>query len=112
MRAYEMMIIVDVDVDDAGQKAVVDRVTQLVEAEGGSVAKVDHWGRQRYAYPINKKLEGIYTVFEIVTPASNLDETSRFLRLADGVVRHKIIRLPDAEAARRGLLGAGELSEH
>lgn len=106
MRAYELMVIVDVDVDDAGQQAVLDRIAELVQADGGSVAKVDRWGRQRYAYPINKKLEGVYSVLEIVTPASNLDETSRFLRLADDVVRHKIIRLPDAEATRRGLLGS------
>ena len=44
-------------------------------------------------------------MFDIATPASNLDELDRFLRLADDVVRHKIIRLPDSEAERRGLLG-------
>ena len=106
MRAYELMVIVDSDVDDPGVKAVNARVGELVEAEGGSVAKTDFWGRRRYAYPINHKLEGIYTVFEIVTPASNLNELDRFLRLADDVVRHKIFRLPEAEAEKRGLLGA------
>ena len=44
-------------------------------------------------------------VLEIVTAATNLDDLERILRLADEVVRHKIIRLPDREAARRGLLG-------
>jgi small subunit ribosomal protein S6 len=65
---------------------------------------VDNWGRRRFAYPINHKNEGVYTVLEIVTPAVNLDEVDRYLRLADEVVRHKLIRLPDSEAARRGLL--------
>ncbi len=106
MRAYELMVIVDSDVDDAGVAAVLDRVTEQVEAAGGRVATRDLWGKRRYAYPINKKLEGIYAVLEIATPASNLDDTDRFLRLADDVVRHKIIRLPDHEATRRGLLGA------
>ena len=106
MRAYELMVIVDGDVDEAGVKAVNERIGQLIEADNGSIVKTDLWGRRRYAYPINHKLEGIYTVFEISTPASNLDELDRFLRLADDVVRHKLIRLPDAEAARRGLLGA------
>ena len=91
MRAYE---------------AVNERIDQLIEADNGSIVKTDLWGRRRYAYPINHKLEGIYSVFEVSTPASNLDELDRFLRLADDVVRHKLIRLPDAEAARRGLLGA------
>ncbi|HBX77771.1 MAG TPA: 30S ribosomal protein S6 [Acidimicrobiaceae bacterium] len=106
MRAYELMVIVDSDVDDAGVKAVNERIEQLIVADGGSVVKTDFWGRRRYAYPINHKLEGIYTVLEISTTASNLDEVDRFLRLADDVVRHKLIRLPDAEAERRGLLGA------
>ena len=56
-------------------------------------------------YEINHKDEGYYVVLEIVTEASNLDDVDRFLRLADETVRHKAIRLPDAEAERRGLLG-------
>jgi small subunit ribosomal protein S6 len=105
MRAYELMVIVDGDVDDAGQKAVLERIGDLIGADGGKIATTDLWGRRRYAYPINKKLEGIYSVLEIVTPASNLDTTDRFLRLADDVVRHKIIRLPEGEATKRGLIG-------
>lgn len=105
-RAYELMIIVDRDADDAANRAVVERVNELVTADGGSIPTVDNWGRRRFAYPINHKDEGIYTVFEIVTEALNLDELDRFLRLADDVVRHKLIRLPDKEAARRGLLTA------
>jgi small subunit ribosomal protein S6 len=98
------MIIVDVDVDDATGKAVVNRAKEMVEAAGGTVPTVDHWGRRRYAYPINHKHEGVYSVLEIVTEAPNLDDVDRYLRLADEVVRHKLIRLPDSEAARRGLL--------
>ena len=105
-RAYELMIIVDQDVDDAANRAVIARVTEMVTADGGTVPKVDNWGRRRFAYPINHKQEGVYTVLEIVTEAPNLDETDRFLRLADDVVRHKLIRLPEKEAARRGLLTA------
>ncbi len=103
-RVYELMIIVDVDVDDATGKAVVNRAKEMIEAAGGTVPTVDHWGRRRYAYPINHKHEGVYSVLEIVTEAPNLDDVDRYLRLADEVVRHKLIRLPDSEAARRGLL--------
>ena len=103
-RVYELMIIVDQDVDDATNKATIAKVVELIEADGGTVPTVDHWGRRRFAYPINHKHEGVYTVLEIVTQAANLDEVDRYLRLADEVVRHKTIRLPDAEATRRGLL--------
>jgi len=100
------MIIVDADVDDAANRAVIERVKELVTVDGGTVPNVDNWGRRRFAYPINHKNEGVYTVLEIVTDAPNLDETDRFLRLADDVVRHKLIRLPEKEATRRGLLTA------
>jgi small subunit ribosomal protein S6 len=99
------MIIVDADVDDAGQRQVLARATELIEADGGRVATTDLWGRRRFAYEINKKHEGIYSVLQVVTPATNLDALDRALRLADEVVRHKILRLPDREAAKRGLLG-------
>ena len=107
-RVYELMVIVDQDVEDATGKAIINRVKEMVEAAGGSVPTVDHWGRRRFAYPINHKQEGVYSVLEIVTEAPNLDDVDRFLRLADEIVRHKIFRLPDSEATRRGLLsGAG-----
>jgi small subunit ribosomal protein S6 len=105
MRAYELMIIVDADVDDGGVRQVLAKTTEQIEAEGGRVVTSDLWGRRRFAYEINHKHEGIYAVLQISTTASNLDTVDRSLRLADEVVRHKIIRLPDREAARRGLLG-------
>lgn len=106
MRAYEMMVIVDVDVDEAGVTKVIDRVKDLVGRDGGTVATVDLWGLRKFAYTINHKTEGTYVVFEIQTAAGGLNEVDRSLRLADEVVRHKIIRLPDQEAARRGLLAS------
>lgn len=107
-RAYELMIIVDGDADDAANTAVIDRVTELVEAGEGLVPTVDKWGRRRFAYEINHKHEGVYSVLEITTDAPDLHEVDRFLRLVDDVVRHKLIRLPDGEATRRGLLAAAD----
>ena len=106
MRAYELMIIFDADVEDSGVQDALKRLGDQVEAGGGKIAKTDLWGRRRFAYEINHKFEGIYVVLEIVTEARDLEDAERALRLADEVVRHKIIRLPDAEAHRRGLLGA------
>lgn len=106
MRAYEVMIIVDPEVDDAGVKQVVARVTDLVQADSGRVATLDNWGRRRFTHPLKRKNEGTYLVVEIVTPATNLDPLDRNMRLADEIIRHKIIRLPDREATKRGLFGA------
>lgn len=106
-RAYELMVIIDADVADADVPGVMDRIVSWVTEEGGSIATTDLWGRRRFAYEIDHKSEGTYVVWEIVTETAGLPVTERSLRLADDIVRHKLVRLPDKEAARRGLLGEG-----
>ena len=105
MRAYELMVIFDGDVEDTAVNAMLANVNTLVEAGGGNVKKTDRWGRRRFAYEINHKWEGIYVVLEISTEGRDLHEVERVLHIADEVVRHKVMRLPEKEAARRGLLG-------
>ena len=79
-------------------------VSDGITAAGGSLhGKPDWWGKRAFAYPINKKESGYYLVVECVAPAGALDELERSLRLADDIVRHKLIRLPEAEAERRGM---------
>jgi small subunit ribosomal protein S6 len=105
MRAYELMVIIDGDADEGAAVATRDRITAEVTAVGGEVKSTDMWGRRRFAYEINHKWEGVYFVMELLGPGGNsLDEMERILRLSDDVVRHKLLRLPDGEAARRGLL--------
>ncbi len=110
MRAYELMLLLDAEVDEPAVQAVLRRVEELL-APQGRIAKRDIWGRRRLAYEIGKRTEGFYAVLEILTEATNLDELDRALRLADEVIRHKLIRLPDREAARRGLVKAAAASE-
>jgi small subunit ribosomal protein S6 len=111
MRAYELMIIFDGDLDDAAVTDQLKSVTAAIEAGGGRVAKRDMWGRRRFAYEINHKWEGIYVVLQIVTEGRDLNEVERQLHLADQVVRHKALRLPEREATRRGLLGEATPAE-
>jgi small subunit ribosomal protein S6 len=104
MRAYELMIIIDGDVDDPKAQTFMKTVTDGVAAAGGELhGKIDWWGKRQFAYPIDKKPAGYYMVAEILAGPGALDELERTLRLADDVVRHKLIRLPDAEAERRGM---------
>lgn len=106
LRAYEFMIILDGDLDDTAAQAWVKSVSDSVTKAGGSVhGKPDWWGRRQFAYPINKKESGYYAVFNLLAPGGALDDLERQLRLADEVVRHKLLRLPDAEAERRGMVG-------
>ena len=105
------MVIFQSDLDESSVSAQVKKIAQTIEAGEGTVATTDVWGLRRFAYEINHKSEGIYVVLEIVTEAPNLDDLDRQLRLADEVVRHKILRLPEREATRRGLLGDGAPAE-
>ncbi|HET6954063.1 MAG TPA: 30S ribosomal protein S6 [Acidimicrobiales bacterium] len=103
MRAYELMVIIDAALDDEVIDATVKRIAGLLDQRGATVKKEDRWGRRRFAYEINHKTEGYYVLWEFVG-GSELDQLERALRLADETVRHKVVRLPDDEAARRGLV--------
>ena len=104
MRAYELMVIIDGDVDDAKAQSFVKVVTDGITAAGGMVhGKTDWWGKRQFSYPINRKETGYYLVVEAAAPAGALAELERSLRLADEVVRHKLLKLPPHEAARRGI---------
>ena len=102
-RAYELMVIIDAELGDEVIDATVKRIAGLLEQRGATVKREDRWGRRRFAYEINHKLEGYYVVYEFVG-GSDLDQLERALRLADETIRHKVVRLPDTEAVRRGLL--------
>ena len=107
MRAYEFMIILNGDLEEPAAQAWVKSVTDSIAKAGGSVhGKPEWWGRRQFAYLINKKEYGYYAVMNVVAPGGALDDFERSLRIADDVVRHKLLRLPDAEAARRGMTAA------
>lgn len=107
MRAYELMVIFDGDLDDPTAVQASNRVTANAVELGAAVEKNDWWGRRKFAYEIDHKAEGYYLVLELVAEnGSFIGDLDRNLRLADDVVRHKLIRLPDQEAVVRGLIGA------
>jgi small subunit ribosomal protein S6 len=106
-RAYELMVIINGDLDDTPARAWIKSITDSITAAGGAVhGKPDWWGRRQFAYPINKKEYGYYVVFQLTATGGALDELERSFRIADDIVRHKLLRLPDAEAARRGITAA------
>jgi len=106
MRAYELMVIFDGDLDDSNAAQASNRVSASAEEFGALIEKNDWWGRRKFAYEIDHKIEGYYLVLELVSEnGSFINDLDRALRLADDVVRHKLLRLPDHEAEKRGLIG-------
>jgi small subunit ribosomal protein S6 len=96
MRHYEMMIILDPALEERTVQPSLDQFLQVVTNAGGTVDKVDVWGRRRLAYDIDKKSEGIYTVVDLTSEPATVKELDRQLNLNEAVLRTKIVR-PDAK---------------
>jgi small subunit ribosomal protein S6 len=92
MRQYEMMIILDPALEERTVQPSLDQFLTVVTSAGGTVDKVDVWGRRRLAYEIDKKSEGIYTVIELNAEPDAVKELDRQLNLNEAVLRTKIIR--------------------
>jgi small subunit ribosomal protein S6 len=95
MRRYEMMIILDSSLEERTVQPSLDQFLKVVTTAGGSVDKVDVWGRRRLSYEIDKKPEGIYTVVDLTAEPDTVKELDRQLNLNEAVLRTKIMR-PDA----------------
>jgi len=92
MRPYEMMMILDPDVDERTLANTIDKLVAVVPAEGGSIDKVDIWGRRRMAYDIKKRSDGIYAVIDFTSSSATAKELERQLGLNESVLRIKILR--------------------
>ena len=97
MREYEVMLILEPEADESVVGSVTDRITGVISGDGGSVAKVDRWGKRRLAYEIGKRSEGYYLVVQFTADPSTVSELERVLALADGVVRAKVVRRDAAQ---------------
>jgi small subunit ribosomal protein S6 len=95
VRHYELMVILDPDLEERTVAPSLDRYLGLVRQDGGTVDSVDVWGRRRMAYEIKKRAEGIYAVIELTAEPATVKELDRQLTLNESVLRTKVIR-PDA----------------
>lgn len=99
MHTYELMTIINGGLDEDTVTSAVDRFSKVIADQGGTVERVDHWGKRQFAYEIQHMNEGYYTVIDFQMPGSAVAELDRQLRIADEVVRHKIVR-PGARIKR------------
>jgi small subunit ribosomal protein S6 len=94
MRRYELMVILDPDLEERTVAPSLDQFLTVVRSDGGSVEKVDVWGRRRLSYEISKKVEGIYAVVDLIAEPATVLELDRQLNLNEAVLRTKVLR-PD-----------------
>ena len=92
MRPYEVMIILDPDLEERTVQPSLETFLNVVRNDNGTVDEVDIWGRRRMAYEINKKAEGIYVVLKLTCTPQTVAEMDRQLNLNEAVLRTKVLR--------------------
>jgi len=98
MHQYELMVILDPEIDERTVAPSLDKFLGVIRADGGTIDKVDIWGKRRLAYEINKKTEGIYAVVDMTATSASTIELDRQLKLSEAVMRTKMLRAEEAIA--------------
>lgn len=93
MRNYELVCIVQPELDETAFKGVIERVSNWVTEAGGSVEKVDIWGRRRLAYQIRKQREGQYVLLNVSLDPKATSELERNIRYLETVLRHMLVAM-------------------
>ncbi len=96
MRHYEVMIILDPSLDERTVAPSLENYLNVIRTSGGTVEKVDVWGKRRLAYEINKHSEGIYALLDVNSEPDAVKEMDRQLSLTESVLRTKVLRRDSA----------------
>ena len=99
MRHYELMVILDPDLEERTIAPSLDTFLNVVRNGGGTVEKVDVWGRRRLSFEIDKKVEGIYAVVDLNAEPAVMKELDRQLNLNESILRTKVMR-PELRASQ------------
>ena len=91
------MVIFDQDQDENDVKSSTKTYCDQIAKAGATLGDIDHWGKRKFAYPINKKNEGYYVVIQAKAEPDVMTELSRQLGLDGEVVRHMVLRIPDSQ---------------
>lgn len=94
MKKYEVMFIVNIaneEVIQAAVKLVQDTITRI----GGTVVKVDEWGRRHLAYEVKHQNEGYYVVVEFEADPAQIMELDRIIKIHEEIIRHIIVKQDD-----------------
>lgn len=90
MRDYEVVVVIQPDLDDNSLSSLLDKINGWINDFGGKVAKVDNWGKRRLAYPIRKHREGFYVLFNAQMAPASVRELERNLQYTEPVLRYLV----------------------
>jgi small subunit ribosomal protein S6 len=94
-REYETTYILRPDITNEGIAAVNTKIRGVIETGGGSLLKVENWGRRKLAYEVKKHLKGVYLFFDYLGTAGLVEEVERNLRLSDSVIRYYSVKVSE-----------------
>ena len=94
MNKYEVMFIVK-PAEEEATNAVIEKVEALIARVGGTVEKVDRWGKRRLAYPINDLVEGYYVYMTCEVKPEMPAELDRVFKITDGILRSIIVAVEE-----------------
>jgi len=94
-RTYEVMFIIDPDTVEDEVTRISEGLQQIIADQGGTVTKNEHMGRRTLAYPIGRKNEGIYVLFEVDGSGREIAELERRMRVNDQVIRYITVRVDE-----------------
>ena len=98
MRPYEVMAIFEATTEPTVIQGVLDQALDVIRTTGGTPGAIDRWGKRTLAYEVNHKREGYYVVVEFTAEPATVAALDRMMGLADEIIRHKVVRLPDHRA--------------
>ena len=93
MNKYEVIYIIDTTMEENARKDLIQKFSDLVVANGGSIEKVDEWGKRRLAYAINYKVEGYYVLMQFNAGPDVPKELERNLQISENVIRSQVVKL-------------------
>ena len=100
MNRYEMIYIIDTDLEETARKELIEKVSALIVNNGGEIEKVDEtWGKRRLAYAIDYKTEGWYVLVNFKAPVELPSELERNLQINESVLRYLVIKLVEKRSA-------------
>ena len=94
MNAYELLLIITPDYDESEAEALTGQVKSIIE-NGGTLLKVDPWGKKRLAYPIRKRSEGYYVLYIFESAPGFVAELNQSLRVIETILRYMVVRYED-----------------
>lgn len=112
MNQYEVMYVIDTALEDQARQDLIARFSALVEQNGGTIDRIDEWGKRRLAYAINYKTEGYYVLMYVTAPPALPRELERNLQISEAVLRYLVIRFEGALPLKREPLKPAQSAQH